>query len=274
MRKHMVMSVRIDPQVPLVWRTPTTVQLGVDDVRLVTDVTPPEEHLLHALRTGATRGTLTAVGHERGLSDADIDEFLSRLAPALEAQPEPPPPAPVRVIGTGATADILRSRLADRVTDDVAPIGVIVTHFVVDPLESVRWLSRDIVHLPVVFTDVGVRVGPLIVPGAGPCLHCLERERADADPAWPAIATQLTRASSPLDAGRFARDAAVETMRLLREFERSGVPPLPAISVTIAPHAAQTVCVHRPHPSCGCRSPEGNASAHSGVAAPSETSSG
>ena len=59
---------------------------------------------------------------------------------------------------------------------------------------------RDVPHLAVVFDDDGARVGPLVEPGAGPCLRCLDLGRRDADPAWPAIAAQL--AGRPAATGR------------------------------------------------------------------------
>lgn len=49
---------------------------------------------------------------------------------------------------------------------------------------------------------VGV-VGPLVLPGRGPCLRCLDLTRTDLDPDWPALAVQL---ASPV---RAVRPAAV-----------------------------------------------------------------
>ena len=34
-------------------------------------------------------------------------------------------------------------------------------------------------------------VGPLVLPGSSPCLHCLDLVRAELDPGWPALAAQL-----------------------------------------------------------------------------------
>ncbi len=56
-------------------------------------------------------------------------------------------------------------------------------------------------------------VGPLVVPGAGPCLGCLDLHRGDRDPGWPLVAAQLaTRppAGSPAP-GSVACDLALAT---------------------------------------------------------------
>jgi bacteriocin biosynthesis cyclodehydratase domain-containing protein len=44
-----------------------------------------------------------------------------------------------------------------------------------------------------------VLVGPLVRPAASPCGQCLDRHRADRDPAWPALSAQLSTAKT--DAG-------------------------------------------------------------------------
>ena len=55
----------------------------------------------------------------------------------------------------------------------------------------------DLLHIddqPYLGVGVGagtVTVGPLVVPGLSACLACVERHRADRDPAWPALAAQL-----------------------------------------------------------------------------------
>ena len=38
---------------------------------------------------------------------------------------------------------------------------------------------------------IGCSSGPLVTPGRGPCLRCLDLHRCDRDPAWPALLAQL-----------------------------------------------------------------------------------
>ena len=45
-------------------------------------------------------------------------------------------------------------------------------------------------------------VGPLVLPGATPCLTCLDLHRVDRDRGWPVVAAQLGGASRPLGGQR------------------------------------------------------------------------
>jgi bacteriocin biosynthesis cyclodehydratase domain-containing protein len=54
-----------------------------------------------------------------------------------------------------------------------------------------RLARARIPHLPAQASEAIGVVGPLVLPGQTACLRCLDRARADADPAWPVIAAQL-----------------------------------------------------------------------------------
>ncbi|PFG31641.1 hypothetical protein ATJ78_2619 [Paramicrobacterium agarici] len=260
------MVIQLDPRYPLVWRSPTTVQLGVDDVRVVTEVSPAHEHILYAVRRGVPRHALIVLGEHQGLSAGEVDAFLAQLAPALLTPTVVSAPLRVLVEGRGETASAITRQVEIAPEGEVPDVAVLVSHFVIDPQQSVRWLSRDIPHLPVVFSDSGARIGPLISGGEGPCLHCLDRERADHDPAWTAIEAQLLGVTSLLDRGSFADDVAAVATRMLREFDREGRSPSRALSITVSPTAPQRVTVHRQHPDCGCRSLEETAIVREGAA--------
>lgn len=68
---------------------------------------------------------------------------------------------------------------------------VLVEHGVASPVRARPLVREDVAHLSVVVRDVDVVVGPLVVPGRGPCLRCLDLHRCDADDRWPAVATQV-----------------------------------------------------------------------------------
>ncbi len=59
------------------------------------------------------------------------------------------------------------------------------------PGAGALWWRHRIPHLPVVAQGHRVVLGPLILPGHGPCLDCLDLHRRDRDPAWPALLNQL-----------------------------------------------------------------------------------
>lgn len=76
-----------------------------------------------------------------------------------------------------------------------------------------RLLASGTPHLVVSCYESVAAVGPLVVPGAGPCLGCLDLHRGDRDPGWPLVAAQLaTRppAGSPAP-GSVACDLALAT---------------------------------------------------------------
>ncbi len=70
-------------------------------------------------------------------------------------------------------------------------LAVLVGAEAADPVLSARLLARHQPHLAVTAHGGTGTVGPLVLPGRGPCLRCADRGRAAADPAWPRLAAQL-----------------------------------------------------------------------------------
>jgi len=153
--------------------------------------------------------------------------------------------------------------LTGRYADD-APTGVTAPDLVVlvgvgalDAEAGSRWRRGRVPHLPVVLHGTCAEVGPLVVPGAGPCLRCLDLTRADHDPGWPAVLAQLTpEAVGP------ARDASGETSLV---FATAGVAAMTALAALDGhPHPPGTSFriglpvprlteqVWPVHPQCGC----------------------
>ncbi|MBX3093403.1 MAG: hypothetical protein KF680_02505 [Cryobacterium sp.] len=266
------MTFRIDTGIPRVWRTPHSLQYGIDEPLAVLErVSVGHERMLELLTVGTPRTGLEAMGSQHGLTTREVDEFIATLGPVL-ATPAPSITRPrVVLTGNSPTAGQIARLLASggcrvaRVGDTnelrstPADLGIAVGHFVLSPELHGAWLRRDIPHLPVVFGDRTVRVGPLVEPGLGPCLYCLERFRTDADPAWPAIASQLWGRRSPLESALLAAEVAVLAARLALE-RLAGAPSDPAAS--IAARATESITIdtrgrrvderHEVHPECGC----------------------
>jgi len=283
------MILRLDPRYPLVWRTPDTIQLGIDrPVAIVPGVTAPLESVIAALRVGVPRSGALMLGRQAGATDAATAALLGALAPALvglAAPPGPPgsDPAPltatwfggrpaaaadpptrpvVCVDGAGGTAERIRQLLTELGITVLTPgdtpehpdLAVIVDHYVLAPERHGHWLRRDVPHLPVLFSDSEVRIGPLVEPGAGPCLSCLDLEHVDGDPAWPAIACQLLLRTAPTETPRLSIEVAATTAGIVHErvfassneFAASSL-AIDAASLTLRRRA------HRPHERCGCR---------------------
>ncbi|TFC62611.1 TOMM precursor leader peptide-binding protein [Cryobacterium sp. TMB1-7] len=286
LREDRRMILRLDPRYPLVWRTPDTIQLGIDrPLAIVPGVTAPLESVIAALRVGIPRSGALMLGRQSGATDAATAALLSALAPALvglDTQPAEPgtDTAPlaatwfgsrratpvhrgnrpvVCVDGAGATADRIRHLLVDLGITVATPgqlpdLAVIVDHFVLAPERHGHWLRRDVPHLPVLFSDAEVRVGPLVEPGAGPCLTCLDLEQVDLDPAWPAIASQLLHRTAPTETTRMGIEVASTAAGIVHERVFASSNEFAAASLAID---AESLTVrrraHRPHERCGCR---------------------
>ena len=93
------MLVRLNPAIPVVWRTPTTLQVGIDAPLAVFDATTPGiERLLAVLRTGAPLPIIEYVAEASGATALETAELLRVLQPAMlsESQQQQQPDAGTR----------------------------------------------------------------------------------------------------------------------------------------------------------------------------------
>jgi bacteriocin biosynthesis cyclodehydratase domain-containing protein len=254
------MILRLDPRLPLVWRNPSGIQLGIDPpVTRIDELTPTQERLLAALEVGVSAPGLAMMAGGR---TQEHDQLLALLSPAL-MHDDPLPDATVALSGSGPLVDAIGAMLAGSgirvlvaanpvdLVETTPDIAIVAGHFVLDPEAHSLWLRRDVPHLPVVLGDAAIVLGPFIEPGSGPCLLCLELHRRDADEAWPAIATQLlgrrSRAESPI----LVAEGAASAARMLLERLRNGAAAPVAVRIDEAT-GARTTSVWAPHPECGC----------------------
>lgn len=256
------MVLRLDPRYPIVWRTPSSVQLGVDPPAVVLEgISAVQERMLAALAVGVSQPGLTMLSRGR---DAERDALLEALAPVLTA-PEAATVVPtVAISGVETMSAAIVPVLAESGVQVIAGpdagdlrdarphLAIATGHFVLDPELHAFWLRRDVPHLPIVLSDTAVTIGPFVEPGTGPCLLCLELHRRDADPAWPAVASQLlgrrSRAESAVLLAETA--AAAGRMVLARLFARAGAAASLRIDATTGIRTWHTWTVH---PECGCR---------------------
>lgn len=277
------MVIQLNPTLPVVWRSPDTIQVGIDrPVAVVTGVTPGLEAVLWALRCGLPRSGAILVGTEAGASVAAVERLIDELGPALRtSEPSaggPGGPRPidttrlgtVLVDGVGPTADRLRALLGDLDLPVVsAPdpdpcrepvLAVLIGHYVLEPARHMYWLRRDVPQLPVVFGDAEVRLGPLVEPGVGPCLVCVEFDHVDRDEAWPAIASQLVRRRAETETPALAAAVAARAALLVLARVTTGSSELTGTRIETPSLVIDTATgqvtrrAHRPHARCGCRS--------------------
>jgi hypothetical protein len=252
------MVLRIDPRRPLVWRTPHSIQIGVDPVVAVIDpVDDGDARLIAALAIGVSESGLTMLARALGVDAQRVDQLLGELAPAFAPLPTPAVRR-VAVIGTVPAAGRIARIIADSghpviaaahgscVVDSAIEAAILVSHHVIDPAEHLIWLRRDIVHIPVVIGEQSATVGPLVEPGATACLACVHQARTAADPSWTAIEAQLWGTAAHGDEPMLATEAAIEVLRLLREHHGRSV-RIDATTGRRREHA------WAPSERCGCR---------------------
>ena len=256
------MILRLDPRLPLVWRTPSSIQLGIDPVAVVLDdVTERDERMLAALAVGVSDSGLAMIA---GGHLDELDALLTALGPALATAPTGPTSATVAVHGSEALVSAIASTLAHSGIDVVTgpdasalaeqspDLAIVAAHHVLSPDLHTLWLRRDVPHLPVVVGDSAVVVGPVIEPGTGPCLVCLELHRRDRDDAWPAIATQLLGRRSRAETPLLVMEGAAAACRAALERLGSGAGAAASLRID-ALSGRREVRALQPHPECGCR---------------------
>ncbi len=251
------MVLRLSPDLPILWRTPSSVQFGSEPVVVLDAVSEGEDRLIASLAAGISDTGYAMVARSVGVDPEAADRLLATLTPALEA-PAASIPSSVAVLGDSGLARAIAG-LLDGVgllgAPDDAALVVLVADWVVSPADHLAWLNRDVVHLPVVVSERAVTVGPFVEPGLGPCLYCVQLARTDLDPAWPAIATQLW-GRAPRELGRLERaEVAAVVTRKLQKRLTSG--PAEALSWRITSDGGVSATGWERHPDCRCAVPAG-----------------
>lgn len=247
---------RIDPAARPLWRSPDAVQFGDDPVLAVLDPVPPGcEPVLAALVDGAPRARLEAVADEAGLPRTALDGMLAALGPVLARRR--PSSTPVLQVGVDAPDDLgaaLAALLHLPPAGDDTDLVVVAGHHLVRPAATVRWLQRDLPHLGLVFGDQAVVVGPLVVPGATPCLRCAEEHRLD-EPARRAIGAQLLRRTGSLTARALPvrLRAALLVAEALSQRAAGAPTGLEGAALRMTPDGAVSRVPRPWHARCSCR---------------------
>ncbi|TRW81170.1 TOMM precursor leader peptide-binding protein [Mycolicibacterium sp. 018/SC-01/001] len=271
----------LDSATPVLSRPDGTVQVGWDPRRAVVVHPPPGlaapvvADLLRALQTAATVPELQILAAGRGADATVVTDLIAHLVDSGVLTTAAPPPArspSVRVHGEGPLSDLISATLTSsgvRVTSSSmvhasaagADLAVLADYLVADPR-----VARDLHHAGVPHLAVRVRdgtglVGPLVIPGATSCLRCADLHRSDKDPAWAAVATQLSRTVGTADRATVLATAGLalrEIAHILRVVRPGAGPVAPApatVDTTLEFDLnSGTVTARRwsPHPDCSC----------------------
>lgn len=226
---------RLDPHLTLVVRPPTLVQLGASATGAPVLRPPPwlapdsAAGLLRWLQRFRTASEVHRRAADAGLTDGDVAELLSVLRGFDLLETELAPSSlRVHLHGRGHVTDAVLDEVADldgvQVTAGTSrswsPEGrdldlVLLTDVLSpDPVLVRRLMRARVPHLPVVVRDGAGVIGPLVLPGASPCLRCLDRTRTDADPGWPSLACQLFGRSGRASSQVLRMTAAVAALQV------------------------------------------------------------
>src|ERR1700712_3857703 len=109
------MVLKLDARVPLVWRDPFSLQLGVEPSRVILrEVTTADERMIHALSAGVSLSGLSMIARSSGAKEGDVARLLERLTPVLLPDPPTVVAKPrVSIVGTGRTVDLIATTLAE-----------------------------------------------------------------------------------------------------------------------------------------------------------------
>lgn len=156
--------------------------------------------------------------------------------------------------GTPGNPEIGRMLAAD--PPDVA---VLLDYGAADAAAADVLVAGDIPHLSVVIREDDVVVGPMVLPGSGPCLRCLDLHRGDRDPAWPSILAQLAArpAQEPTEESATAVLAAgLAALQVLAQLDGLATPATVGATLEIEPPDGLIARRTWPaHGSCGCHWP-------------------
>lgn len=268
---------RIDPAHPPLWRTPTSLQFGIDAVAVVPDPSRWQQRLVRELEHGLPDAAAVPFAMAAGASARAATAFLTLIDPALLREDATPLRIAMQAAGDvpGAQLDVVERALGaagcaverahpfdppGAAGTDSPPV-VVIAHRVVPPAFVAALMARDRAHLPIVLAPGAAEVGPLVTPGETACLACLAAARRDADPAWPTLAAQLVgRPVDEVDAS-VLWEAGIVAGRMLTARARHPA-AAPDHSVTLrAGSLHRALRTHRPHADCRCRSLSGTATA-------------
>lgn len=207
------LTIRIDPAIPLCWEDTDTLRFGFDsaEVRLTN---PPArvQRFIARLRTGIPSDRIGAASHEAGLKASERHTLIERLAPVLRyedptASEHLSRSLTVALLGEGALLDklslevslaghrpvtIAQASAFSSETVASADVAVILERYLGE-LNLARHLETiGIPHIAARFTDRSLLVGPLVLPGAAPCLACVALYDLASDPNASVCAAQLS----------------------------------------------------------------------------------
>lgn len=245
---------RLDPAHQPLWRDGTILQFGLDRRAEIEVTAPWQDALLNRLAHGIRSERFDIVAHSLGAPRGGARKLLSSIRPVLHPARVIPPrvhmsssehlPATVPLWMREAlrTEGLVLSEAEDR-----GSVALVAVRGAASARAFSSLLSEDRAHLPISFDIGGACIGPLVVPGRTPCLHCRDAAATDLDPAWPLLHSQMVEA----DAGVIAASRVVEAASVAAAL--LSVPPLGGLWLRINRDGERSRHSVRFHEECQCQ---------------------
>lgn len=131
-----------------------------------------------------------------------------------------------------------------------------------DPAAWLPLMRADVPHVLIAADEDGLDVGPLVLPGASACAHCVDLSKTEADAAWPVLRLQCGASRRPVTEPQSAELAGALAAGMLLAWSGAGSHAWAVnCSWRVEPGRAPVPRPAWPQPECGC-----------GAAGPSATS--
>jgi len=257
---------QLNSTIQTVWASPTEFRFGIQEAIVTLDNPPPRiERLIDALRSGVPIERFPQIAAALGVSKNEQAALLDTLAPILETPETSSSPSPTnpRVIFGGDPRlhnpflDAINQAGFRQSDDTFAEVAVTTSHFVTSLQLARHWTTRGIPHLPVVFSEREIVIGPFVGVSDNPCVFCVELHRVDAEPAWAAIASQCIGRTAATSAPPFTTLASGFVLSILTQWRNTGT-GLVSSQLVLTPDPSSGVIPRTQfitnHPRCDCRS--------------------
>lgn len=256
---------RLNPIHEPFWVTPTQLRFGVD-IPLATLDCPSTAalRLLSAMTKGISESRCIQLAAALGVSRAERIRMLEELTPVFEMS-EAADSANTNtntntlISGPASVSRAMGSALSNAgftiVSEGPTQLVILCSNFSIRLGEARRWMSGAVPHLPVVFSETQIRIGPLITSSGAPCAYCIELRAAEESAHYIPMASQFVLRSSPLATAATSHLIGALLARLLT----SAATDLQLQRHTLVASQAENLVGFEfswrqiePHPNCDC----------------------
>ena len=195
---------RLNPAHKPFWVTPTQLRFGVDKPLATLDCPSTAAlRLLSAMSKGISDSRCIQLAAVLGVSRAERIRMVDELTPVFDVSEKAESAnTNTLILGPASVTRAMSSALSNAgftiVSEGQTQLVILCSSFSIRLGEARRWMSSAIPHLPVVFSETEIRIGPLISSSGAPCAYCIELRAAEESAHYIPMASQFLLRKSPL----------------------------------------------------------------------------